>query len=134
MCALCGCASRPYTEESVIKAQQSAAAQNTAPRSTTTIFVPPPEATSTNAVSQNYAGINLERSITKLSDGGKVVVLDDGSTWQINPVYQPKTLVWAVAQKVIVTTGGSSQYPYQLANGTSKEVVQGRLAGGPGSS
>jgi len=116
----------------VIKAQQTAAAQNTSPRNTTTVFVPPPEAAPTEAPSQDYRGINLEHSITKLSDHGGNLVLDDGSTWLISPVYQPKTLLWRVAQKVVVTVGINPQYPYQLANGATKELVQGRFSGGPG--
>jgi hypothetical protein len=134
MGALCGCASEPsYTVESVIATQQAAAAQNTAPRNnTTTVFVPPAATVLTNVASQDYRGINLDHSITRLSDGGKVVVLDDGSTWQISPVYQSKTLLWAVTQKVVVTPGGSSQYSYQLANGTTKEAVQAQFTGGAG--
>ena len=132
LCAVCGCASRQYTEESVIKAQQTAATQNTAQRNTTTLFVPPAETASTNAAPQEYRGINLERSINKLSDHGGAVVLDDGSTWLISPAYQSRTLVWRVAQKVIVTTGINTQYPYQLANETAKEAVPARLVAGTG--
>ena len=132
MCVVCGCASRPYTEESVIKAQQTAAAQHTAARNTPSSFVPPAETISTNGTRQDYGGLNLDRSVAKLLDGGKVVVLDDGSTWQISPVYQSKTLLWLVAQKVVVSTGANPQYPYQIVNLTTKDVVQARFGGGTG--
>jgi hypothetical protein len=133
MCTVWGCTSRPYTEESVIKAQQTAAPSSAQP--STTVFVPPPPvvAPPANSSAQNYAGINLKHWIAKLSDGGKGVVLEDGSIWEINPGYWSRTTIWAITQEIVVTTGFDPQYPYQLANGVTKEVAPGRYTGGAGS-
>jgi hypothetical protein len=131
VCTVCGCASRPYTEESVIKAQQTAPPSSAPP--STTVFVPPTVvAPPTNSSPQNYISINVKHWVGKLSDGGKTVVLEDGSVWEINPVYRSRTLVWAIAQEIVVTTGLNPQYPYQLTNGVTKDVVEGRYTGGVG--
>src|ERR1700691_5576480 len=83
MCMVWGCTSRPYTEESVIKAQQTAPPSSV--QRPAIVFVPPPAAAPTNSSPQNYASLNLKHWIAKLSDAGKVVVLDDGSVWEIDP-------------------------------------------------
>lgn len=135
MCSLCGCASstsRPYTAESVIKAQQTAAPQTAAPPAEPNVIYTPPVQAPPYPTPQDYVGINLGHWIAKTSEHGKVLVLEDGSVWEINPAYQSKTLVWMVAQKVVVSNGANPQYPYQLANGETKEVVQGRFVGGTG--
>jgi hypothetical protein len=125
-----GCESRPYTEESVIKAQQTASPSSV--QRPAIVFVPPPAAAPTHSSPQNYAGLNLKHSIAKLPDGGKTVVLEDGSVWEISPSYQSRTMVWAIAQEIEVTAGVNPQYPYQLANAVTKENVDVRYKGGAG--
>jgi hypothetical protein len=93
------------------------------------VFTPPVQAP-TDATPQDYRGINLEHWITKLSDGGKIVTLEDGSIWEISPAYLGRTMVWALAQRIVVSRGVNPGYPYQIANDTNKDVVPGRLAGG----
>ena len=131
---LCGCAaSPPYTAESVIRAQQTTASQNrvASPRQSAA-FAPPVQAP-TNATPQDYRGTNLEHRITKLSDGGKVATLEDGSAWEINPSYWGETMVWQLAQKIVVNKGVNPGYPYQLDNEAAKDIAEARLTGGPGS-
>jgi hypothetical protein len=131
MCLVWGCASsRPYTEESVIKAQQTAHPSNAQRQSI--VFVPPPTAAPTNASPQNYASLNLKHWIAKLNGGGNVVVLEDGSVWDIDPAYRSRTMVWAISQEIEVMAGVNPQYPYQLSNAVTSEVVNGRYKGGTG--
>jgi hypothetical protein len=130
MCVVWSCTSRPYTEESVIKAQQTASPSSV--QRPAIMFVPPPVTAPTSSSPQTYTGLNLKHWVAKLSDGGKVVVLDDGSIWEINPSYRSRTMVWVVAQEIMVTTGFNPQYPYQLANAMTSEVVEGRYKGGAG--
>ena len=125
-----GCTSRPYTEESVIKAQQTAPPSSV--QRPAIVFVPPPAAAPTNSSPQNYASLNLKHWIAKLSDAGKVVVLDDGSVWEIDPAYRSRTAVWAITQEIEVTPSVNPEYPYQLANAVTSEVVNGRYKGGAG--
>jgi hypothetical protein len=131
MCMVWGCASRPYTEESVIKAQRTAPPSST--QAPAIVFVPPPVAAqSTNSSPQNYTSLNLKHWIARLSDGGKVVALEDGSVWEISPAYRSRTLVWAITQEIEVTAGVNPQYPYQLSNAVTKDVVDGQYKGGTG--
>jgi hypothetical protein len=116
--ALCGCASsepRPYTAESVIKAQETAPLRNVAPEATVSAIYTPVVMAPAIATPQNYPISNLEHWITKVIDRGKVVELEDGSVWEINPAYQAKTMVWLVAQKITVSNGLNPQYPFQLS-------------------
>jgi hypothetical protein len=77
---------------------------------------------------QDYPISNFEHWIAKVTEHGKVVELEDGSVWEINPAYQAKTMVWLTAQKITVSTGLNPQYPYLLSNQSTKDVIEGRLS------
>jgi hypothetical protein len=114
----------------VIKAQELVPRRNPAPQTTDSAIYTPPVLAPANATPQDYPISNFEHWVSKVADHGKAVKLEDGSVWEINPAYQAKTMVWLIAQKITVSNGLNPRYPYQLSNTSTRETVEGRLAGG----
>lgn len=74
-----------------------------------------------------YAGVGNEHWIETVTSNGKVVELEDGSVWEIEPADQIDTALWLATADVIVKESRSRIYPYLLINKDDGETAEARL-------
>jgi hypothetical protein len=59
---------------------------------------------------------------------GSMLVLSDGSRWDINPDDQKKTSLWMTPMEIQVKPSNNQTYPYMLVNMQTKENVLAKVA------
>jgi len=57
-----------------------------------------------------YLGINSKQYLSKNEKSGEVLILLDGSTWNINLVDKVKTTLWLPTDEIQVTQKGMQYY------------------------
>jgi hypothetical protein len=62
-----------------------------------------------------------------MANGG-VLVLSDGTRWEINPQDQSKTSLWMTPMEIEVKPSDNQSYPYMLVNMQTKETVYAKVA------
>ena len=74
-----------------------------------------------------YAAVGGGHWVKSKSSDGAVVVLEDGSTWQIETLYRLDTRLWLNTDPVAVIDNTTGITPYRLVNESSGDVVEARL-------
>lgn len=72
-----------------------------------------------------YYGVGSGHWVRTTSDFGRIVVLEDGSAWEVSPVDRIDSSLWLITEDIVVTEDGSYGYPYRLINtddGTSVDA------------
>ena len=68
--------------------------------------------------------------IKEVSDGGGVVILEDGSIWGIESIDKIDSALWLAADDVVVVKNDDEpNYPYLLVNTSESETVHARYLG-----
>lgn len=67
--------------------------------------------------------------IGEVKDGGKIVVLEDGSRWGIHPINIVETCIWLPVSDITVEDGDDPSYPYKLINTDDDEAVDAKYLG-----
>jgi hypothetical protein len=98
-------------------AQPDAAAAN-APADTTASQGP----TTMAACTGNY------RYVDDMTDGGGLVILDDGSKWRIAPPETVSTMMWQQGDEVTLEKAGTADYPCYIANGSEGDSANAQPA------
>ena len=78
-----------------------------------------------------YAGVGVGHWVAKNIDGGTLIVLEDGSLWQINPFERINAALWLPISNISVTesTSGSLSYNYLLVNTDDGEKAHAKYLG-----
>lgn len=72
-----------------------------------------------------YLGSGDEHWIDSVSDGGRIIILEDGSVWEVSPVDQVTSSIWLPVSDVVVVAS-SGFYPYRIINKDDGESVEAR--------
>jgi len=59
-------------------------------------------------------------------DGGKIIKLEDGSLWSVEPLDRIDSALWLSLDNITVIEGDDLKYPYKLVNTDENEVVNAR--------
>ena len=76
-----------------------------------------------------YERIRLEHWILDKQDDGKKLILNDDSTWEVNPGDQSLTKRWLRGSTIMVDYTEKQDYPYVLRNQTEGEVARANFLG-----
>lgn len=66
--------------------------------------------------------------IEKVADGGKIIILEDRSVWEVSPIDSIHSSLWLPVSRVIVVTN-SGFYPYLMINLSDKRAVEVKFLG-----
>ena len=75
-----------------------------------------------------YPGVGTGHWIQSVSAGGKIVVLEDGSLWEVSPIDVIYSAIWLPISNIAVIED-SGPYPYKLINTDDREVVNAKFLG-----
>ena len=64
--------------------------------------------------------------IERVMDGGKIIKLEDGSLWSVEPLDRIDSALWLSLDNITVIEGDDLKYPYKLVNTDENEVVNAR--------
>jgi len=78
-----------------------------------------------------YGGIGSGHWVMKVSSGGRVVLLEDGSLWEIQAADRAQTGIWRPMSDITVTVARTStgDYKYALFNKDHGDTVVARFLG-----
>jgi hypothetical protein len=78
-----------------------------------------------------YAGGSSGHWIQENIDSGKLIILEDGSIWEIDPLEQIDAMLWLPISEITVVTSGSGSpgYEYLLINTDDNEKAHAKLIG-----
>lgn len=76
-----------------------------------------------------YVGAGPGHWVSRTLDGGRVVVLEDGSLWEIDVLGRIHTMLWLPVDRITVLDGGSPLYPYRLVDTSAGDVVEAKYLG-----
>ena len=76
---------------------------------------------------QVYARVGSGHWISEKVDRGRFILLEDGSLWEISPIDRINTMLWLVAEKIIVIENADPFYPYKLINSDSGDTAEAKL-------
>ena len=65
-------------------------------------------------------------TISEILSGGRIIVLDDGSKWEVAPSGVDKSGGWLGPADVKLRYIGTKNYPYQIYNSWTKSKVMAR--------
>lgn len=68
-----------------------------------------------SAAPLRYLGSTRGRWIDNLAQDGSRVELDDGSVWDVSPMFREVVRSWDLAQNVSITPSSSAAYPYRIS-------------------
>ena len=71
-----------------------------------------------------YSGIRQEHWLRDKRDEGALVVLEDGSIWEIDPSDRSKTVRWLRISTITVERTQKERYSYVLMNTMENETVR----------
>ena len=74
-----------------------------------------------------YPGDSRRHQIQSVEDDGGVVVLEDGSRWQVYEGFVGITRNWRASEMITVIENRDELYPYRLINVHNNESVEVRL-------
>ena len=75
-----------------------------------------------------YAGVGSGHWIQSKSGGGKMIVLEDGSLWEVSPIDIIHSAIWLAVSNIVVVED-SGPYPYKLINTDDGETVNAKYLG-----
>ena len=81
-----------------------------------------------NAALAIYPGIGSGHWIQSISDGGKIIILEDGSVWEVSPIDIIYSVIWLPVSNIAVVKDSGS-YPYKLINTDDRETVNAKYLG-----
>jgi hypothetical protein len=73
-----------------------------------------------------YYVTGSEHWIQEISGGGKIIILEDGSIWEVSPIDVIDSALWLPTSNIIVVLD-VGPYPYKLINTDDKETVNAKL-------
>ena len=76
-----------------------------------------------------YERIRQEHWLRDKQDGGKILILNDDSTWEVTPNDQFLTKLWLRGSTITVEYTEKKDYPYVLRNRTEGEVARANFLG-----
>lgn len=81
--------------------------------------------------SGTYSAVGGGHWISKNIDGGAMIILEDGSIWQVNPYDKLNTMLWLPVSNITVTNvkSGQNGYNYQLINTDDGETAHAKYLG-----
>lgn len=74
-----------------------------------------------------YSGVSRGHQLQEVIDNGLVVVLEDGSRWELYKGFAERAAAWQPGNLVTVKPGKDPEYPYLLVNVHFNESVECRL-------
>jgi hypothetical protein len=80
------------------------------------------------APTAGYPGIGSGHWIQNVSGGGKIVILEDGSLWEVSPIDTIHSAIWLPVSNIVVVED-SGPYPYKLINADDGEAVNAKYLG-----
>jgi hypothetical protein len=88
-------------------------------------------ASGTTQARGEYAGVGSRHWIKKVSSGGRVVELEDGSLWEINAVDRIDTAFWLPVTNISVSLAKTTvgEYKYTLLNKDDGETALAKYLG-----
>lgn len=75
-----------------------------------------------------YPGIGAGHWIQNVSGGGKIIILEDGSVWEVSPIDIINSAIWLPVSNIVVVED-SGPYPYKLINTDDGETVNAKYLG-----
>jgi len=80
---------------------------------------------------QVYVDVGSGHWIQTVLDGGRVVILEDGSRWEIEPLNQSDTILWAPTSPITVSEADSplGDFRYVLTNTEETQNVLAKYLG-----
>lgn len=81
--------------------------------------------------SSEYAGVGRGHWIQEVSDGGRMVILEDGSIWEISTIDQIYTMLWLPITDITVVESRSpiGDFKYVLVNTDDGEEALAKYIG-----
>jgi hypothetical protein len=76
-----------------------------------------------------YPGVDSEHWIQKVIDSGKLILLEDGSLWEVSPLDVINSMLWLPVSNMYVVESENPMYPYKLINTDDDESVEAKLIG-----
>ena len=67
--------------------------------------------------------------LKEVQKGGRVIILDDESIWEISPSQAGDTCTWDLVSGISVSTGENPAFPFRLINTGIEESVDARHLG-----
>lgn len=80
------------------------------------------------APTAGYLGIGSGHWIQNVSGGGKIIILEDGSLWEVSPIDIIYSTIWLPVSNIVVVEDSGS-YPYKLINIDEGETVNAKYLG-----
>jgi len=74
-----------------------------------------------------YSGDSRGHQLQEVLDNGLVVVLEDGSRWELYEGFAGRAAAWQPGNLVTVKQGKDPEYPYLLVNVHFNESAECRL-------
>lgn len=75
-----------------------------------------------------YPGIGSGHWIQSVSGGGNIIILEDGSAWEVSPIDIIYSAIWLPVSNIAVVKD-SGPYPYKLINTDDGETVNAKYLG-----
>jgi len=75
-----------------------------------------------------YPGVGTSHWIQNVASGGKIIILEDGSVWEVSPIDIIYSAIWLPISNIVVVEDFGS-YPYKLINTDDGEKVNARYLG-----
>jgi len=76
-----------------------------------------------------YTGVGGGHWIREVATGGGIIVLEDGSFWEVSPLDRIDTMLWLPITEIMVLENPSGFFPYLLVNTDDGEKAEAKLIG-----
>lgn len=114
-------ASRPRAPSAV----SSLPSTDTPTSSTATRALPPASVPSSSA--SVYFNVGAGHWIRKVIDRGRFVELEDRSLWEVSSIDRIDSMLWLVADPIVVVESDTGLLPYKLVNTDNGDAVEAKL-------
>jgi len=74
-----------------------------------------------------YTGEARGHTVQHVNDGGKTVILEDGSAWEVYEGYTSRTEKWEIGDLIGVKQSTDDEFPYLLINVNFNNSVECKL-------
>lgn len=75
----------------------------------------------------HYSGDSRGHSVAEVSEAGRIVILEDGSRWEVYEGFASRSLRWQAGDLITVKPGSDDEFPYLLVNINFNDSVESRL-------
>jgi hypothetical protein len=83
---------------------------------------------SDGSLSKVYPGVGSGHWINQVTSGGAMIILEDGSMWQVSPIDRIKSMLWLPVSEITVLASRGS-LSYRLLNENKEELVEASYLG-----